>query len=155
MSDASHIAIPIPRSKTAAIISAAIAALLLLTLITLISMPMKVAGGDCGTIVASSDTWKYDSSVDAANEYAKSRVRSSADLDDFANDLVSNMMADLNRGSAVYEQCEEKHSIRLIWISIVGVAALLTGVLAAYFRTVDRRRRRDTPPQPADPLDLI
>lgn len=146
MSDAprNYVAIPVPGPKVAAIICAAIAALLLLTLIPLAATTMKVPNGNCGTIFASSETWKYDSFADAANESAKRRVRSPRDLDNFADALIDNMMADLALGSAVGDQCKEKHGTRLIWISVVGTGAVLSGLLAYYFF----RRHRQSPPPP-------
>lgn len=140
-----YVAIPVPGPKMAAIVCAVIATLLLLTLIPLAATTMKVPHGNCGTIFASSKTWKYDSFADAGRDAARRSVRSPADLDDFADALIDNMMADLDFGSAVYDQCKEKHQTRLIWISVVGIGAVLFGFLAFYFF----RKHRQSPPPPS------
>ena len=141
-----YVAVPIPGPKAAATIFAAISALLLLTIIPLAATTMRVPHGNCGTIFASSETWKYNSFADDAKDYATQRFRSSGDLSGLADDLVEGMLADVNLGSAVYDMCKEKHKTRLIWISIVGVGAASSGILALYFF---RRSRQSLPPPTA------
>jgi hypothetical protein len=145
MTQPNYLAIPIPRPKSLAIVCALIAALLLIAMIPLVASPMKVPGGDCGTIFASSDTWKYNSFGDAASDEAGRSVRSPADLDNYADDLVDIMMSDLAFGSAVYDQCKERHTTRLIWIAVVGVPAIVIGSTSVFLFV---RNRRNAQPQP-------
>lgn len=134
-----YLAIPLPGHKGIAIIFTAIAATFLVILISLAAMPMKVTNGDCGTVFASSDTWTYDSNIKAANDFARKSVRSSADLDRFASNLVDNMMSDLAFGSAVHDQCKERHETRLTWIVVVGITAAIFVVGAIHFGRQHRR----------------
>lgn len=150
MSQRNEFTIRLPQPKTMALISVAICAAFAIILIALAATPMKFNGGNCGTIFASSDTWKYDSNLDAANDFAREFVRSPSDLDDFASSLVDNMMSDLAYGSAVYDECERRHESRLIWISVVGVGAVLFGIAAIY---LFRQHRRSVPSSPADQTD--
>ncbi|TXH16963.1 MAG: hypothetical protein E6R06_29780 [Mycobacterium sp.] len=150
MTEPNHIAIRIPQPKTGALTCAIAFTLLLMVLAALAAVPMHVPNGNCGTIFASSDTWKYNSHVDAANAIARKSVHSRADLDNFASTLVDNMMNDLASGSAVYDQCKERHATRLIWISLVGATAALLAVGALYFGRRHRRAARLDSGRPND-----
>lgn len=147
MTEPRYLAIRIPRGKTLAIICAAIAALLVLGLIPFLTTTMTVPGGNCGTIFASSETWTYNSFSDAASTAAGRNVRSPADLDNYADDLVDIMMSDLNFGSAVYDHCKQRHSTRLIWIITFVVPIVLIGGASVFLFIKDWRNGRNGPPK--------
>jgi hypothetical protein len=113
-------------------------------MVPLLAVPMKVAGGDCGTIFSSSKTWKYNSDFDPATDLQSraSGAHSQSDLDNALSGSIDAMMADNARGSAIYDQCKDRHTTRLIWIIAVGVPIVLIGGASVLLFLRNRRSKR-------------
>lgn len=144
MSERKYVALRVPASNTLAWVFAAVTALLLVAMIPLLAIPMKVPGGDCGTIFASSNTWKYDSHFDAATDL-RARAQGStseSDLDSALHGSVDAMMADLAMGRDVYAACKDEHQSRLIWIITVAVPLVLLGAASAFLVIRSKRNSR-------------
>lgn len=151
MTQPTYLAIPIPRGKTLAIICAVVAVLLAVWAVPLLALPMKVPGGDCGTIFASSKTWKYNSSFDAGTDLqarlsdeGPGAALSSSAMHDAVENSLDDMMADLSFGSAVYDHCKQRHTTRLIWIIALAVLTALAAGASVTLFVRNRNNRAKT-----------
>lgn len=103
------------------------AVVLLIVCIPLMTSTMRAPGANCGTVFASSDSWTYTSSFDPSDNY--DGAISSADIEAGASAAVSDFMADLNVGAAVYRYCEGRHSDRRTLLITLGSIAFALGAL--------------------------
>lgn len=126
------------------ILAVAGAVVLLIVCIPLATQTMRAPGVDCGTVFSSSDTWTYSSNFDASDTSSYyDGARTDEDLQAGAEAAISDMFADMNRGSAAYDYCMDRHSDRRILLISLGCAAL---VLAAIGAGILSRDRRSSPP---------
>ncbi|TYQ02019.1 UNVERIFIED_ORG: hypothetical protein L601_000800000330 [Gordonia westfalica J30] len=128
-------------SRLVTILAAAGAVVVLIVCVPLMMSTMRAPGADCGTIFSSSESWTYSSSFDSSDTSSYYEgARSQADIRAGAEAAISDWYADMSRGAAAYEYCEDRHSDRRILLISLGSVAVALAAAAGAVWWVGRSR---------------
>ncbi|WP_137725902.1 hypothetical protein [Prescottella subtropica] len=112
------------------------AAVVIMCAVPLVFQTMRTAGGNCGTVWASSETWTFTSTYDGPSGY----FGGGRSPESSKRAAISGWWANMERGADVFEACEDLHHDRRILLLTMGaMATILLGVGIAAWRA-DRRR---------------
>ncbi|WP_232717387.1 hypothetical protein [Gordonia metallireducens] len=128
-------------SRLITILAAAGAVVMLIVCVPLMVSTMRAPGADCGTVFSSSDSWTYSSSFDSSDTSSYYEgARSQADIRAGAEAAIGDWYADMSRGAAAYEYCEDRHSDRRILLISLGSVAVALAAAAGAVWWVGRSR---------------
>lgn len=129
-------------TRLVGLVAAALAVLVVIVCVPLATSTMRAPGVDSGTIFASSSSWTYSSSFDANDTSSYyDGASSEADIRAGAEASIHDWLADVDRGAAAFDYCDERHSDRRVMLISLGVAAVVLAGVTAIMWWRDRSRR--------------